>query len=103
MHIGWDIDDVTTNLTEELLQIYNSRYHTNVRIGDVKDWNFFPEEVHEEMKNSGYRNLKLVDAAKEILSKLKEKGDKVSVNDLIEEGLRYILKEGHEGKDFIQK
>ena len=27
----------------------------------------------------------------------------VSVNDLIEEGLRYILKEGHEGKDFIQK
>ena len=27
----------------------------------------------------------------------------VSVNDLIEEGLRYILKEGYEGKDFIQK
>ena len=79
MHIGWDLDDITTNLTEELLQIYNRRYHTSVRIEEVKDWTFFPEEVHEEMKNSGYRNLKLVEPAKEILSKLKEKGDKVSI------------------------
>ncbi len=79
MHIGWDLDDITTNLTEELLQIYNRRCHANVRIEEVKDWSFFPEEVHEEMKSSGYRNLKLVGAAKEILSKLKEKGDKISI------------------------
>jgi len=79
MHIGWDLDDTTTNLTEELLQIYDRRYHTNARIEEVKDWSFFPKEVHEEMKSSGYRNLKLIGAAKEILSKLKEKGDKVSI------------------------
>ncbi len=79
MHIGWDLDDITTNLTEELLQVYNRRYHTNVRIEEVKDWSFFPEEVHEEMKSSGYGNLKLFDAAKEILCKLKEKGDKISI------------------------
>lgn len=79
MHIGWDLDDITTNLTEELLRIYNRRYRTNISLEEVNDWGFFSEEVHEEIKQAGYRNLKLIAPAKEVLKQLKKRGDTISI------------------------
>ncbi len=79
MHIGWDLDDVTTNLTEELIRMYNSKYDKNVMLDEVNDWCFFPEEVHKEMKKAGYKKLKLKVPARRILQELKKRGDRVSI------------------------
>ena len=79
MHIGWDLDDVTTNLTEELLKLYNLRSGGGHRAEDAGDWSFFPEEVHEEMRAGGYPGLGLKESARSALSELKARGDRVSI------------------------
>lgn len=79
MHIGWDLDDVTTNLTEGLLRLYALRTGVQAAPGDVLDWSFFPREIHDEMMLSGYSGLKAKPGAAEALKKLKAGGDRVSI------------------------
>ncbi len=79
MHIGWDLDDVTTNLTEELLRIYNERTGACASVEDVKDWSFFPPQIHLEMMSSGYSRLKAKPGSTRALSALKDSGDKISI------------------------
>ena len=80
MHIGFDLDDVLTPLMSDLLDLFNKRYKLNKSIEDVYDWDFFPQEIHEEFKKSGgYLRQRLMPEAKELLEKLKLKKDKISI------------------------
>lgn len=79
MHIGWDLDDVTTNLTEELISLYSERTGKAADPEEVLDWDFFPPEIHREMISCRYPGLKLKKGALRALSRLKESGDRVSI------------------------
>ncbi len=79
MHIGWDLDDVTTNLTEELIALYAARTGRSAVPEDVKDWDFFPPEIHREMISSRYGRLKMKPGSSRALSRLKDAGDRVSI------------------------
>jgi 5'(3')-deoxyribonucleotidase len=79
MHIGWDLDDVTTNLTEELLKLYGLRTGRAAGIEDVYGWDFFPPEIHSEMILNGYPRLKIKEGSLSVLRRLKDSGDTVSI------------------------
>lgn len=80
MHIGLDLDDVTTPLIPDLLDFFNKKYNLNKSIEDVYDWDFFPKEIHEEFRKSGgYLRQRLMPGAKELLEKLRLKGDQISM------------------------
>ena len=79
MHVGWDLDDVTTNLTEELIRLYTGRTGEAAALEDVGDWGFFPPEIHREMISSGYPRLKLKKGSLRALARLKDAGDRVSI------------------------
>ena len=79
MHIGWDLDDVTTNLMDNLLRLYNLRYDRRAVLEDVHGWDFFTEAVHDQMRKHGYPNLEVKPESVKILQKLKDRGDRVSI------------------------
>lgn len=42
--IAVDLDGVTWNIHERLLDIYNKKYNTTIKNEDINRWDFFPEE-----------------------------------------------------------
>ena len=76
MHIGFDLDDVLTPLIPNLLTFYNKRCRLSKSIEDIDDWNFFPQEIHEEYRESGgYLRQRLMPGAGRLLEKLRLQDD----------------------------
>jgi len=76
MRIGIDLDDVISDLLSELIDFYNKKYDDVAVREDIFTWDFFPKEIHENFASSGgYKNLKLIPEAKELLAFLNSIGE----------------------------
>jgi len=47
MNIAVDIDGVVWDIMGVFLEIYNERFKTNIKIEEVEEWYFFPQENFE--------------------------------------------------------